>query len=136
RLTGRQWLCVGLFAVPLFFFASPLWKSVEKFTPDSDYRVPTDLSEDYWLYERHATQAATRYDTLVLGDSVVWGEYTTRQETLSHYLNELEGRERYANLGLLGGHPLALEGLVAYYAGSVTNKNVLLHCNPLWLTSA
>jgi hypothetical protein len=135
RLTGRQWLSVGLFAVLLFFFASPLWKAVEKFAPDADYRVPTDLSDDYWLYQRHTAQAPERYDTLVLGDSVVWGEYTTRHETLSHYLNELEGRERYANLGLLGGHPLALEGLVTYYAGSVANKNVVLHCNPLWLTS-
>ena len=59
----------------------------------------------------------------------------TRQETLSHYLNELAGQERYANLGLDGAHPLALGGLVEFYAESVSGKNVLLQCNPLWMSS-
>jgi hypothetical protein len=135
RLTGRQWLYVGLFAVLLFFFASPLWKAVEPFSPGPDYRIPYDLGNDYWLYERHAAWAAEHSDTLVIGDSVVWGDYVTPQETLSHYLNELEGRERCANLGLEGAYPLALEGLVEHYAGSVTGKNVVLHCNPRWLWS-
>jgi hypothetical protein len=135
RLTGREWVCVGIFGLVVFFFASPLWKKVETFTPDADYRVPYDLSNDYWLYERHADRAAEHYDTLVIGDSVVWGEYVKPDETLSHYLNELEGRERYANLGLDGAYPLALASLVEHYDGGVANKNVVLHCNPRWLVS-
>ena len=90
-------------------FAPSLWKRVETFALEPDYRMPHDLSNDYWLYERFAGLAADHYDTLLIGDSVVWGEYVTRQETLSHYLNELAGQERYANLGLDGAHPLALE---------------------------
>ncbi len=71
----------------------------------------------------------------MIGDSVIWGEYVTRHETLSHYLNELAGRERYANLGLDGAHPLALGGLVEFYADEVSGKNILLQCNPLWMSS-
>ena len=58
-----------------------------------DYRMPHDLSEDYWLYERFAGLAAQHDETLLIGDSVVWGEYVKRDETLSHYLNELSGED-------------------------------------------
>ena len=116
RLTGREWLGLGLFAVVLLVFAPSLWHRTETFALEPDYRIPHDLSNDYWLYERYAGLAADHYDTLLIGDSVIWGEYVTRQETLSHYLNELAGQERYANLGLDGAHPLALGGLVEFYA--------------------
>jgi len=135
RLTARQWLGLGLFAVVILVFAPSLWHRTEKFALEPDYRIPHDLSNDYWLYERFAGLAASHYDTLLIGDSVVWGEYVNRQETLAHYLNELAGQERYANLGLDGAHPLALGGLVEFYAESVSGKNVLLQCNPLWMSS-
>ena len=135
RLTGRQWLGLGLFAVVILVFAPSLWRRTEKFALEPDYRIPHDLSNDYWLYERFAGLAADHYDTLLIGDSVVWGEYVNRQETLAHYLNELAGQERYANLGLDGAHPLALGGLIEFYAESVSGKNVLLQCNPLWMSS-
>jgi hypothetical protein len=135
RLTGREWLGVGLFAVLLIVFAPALWKRVEPFPLEPDYRMPHDLSNDYWLYERYAGLAANHYDTFLIGDSVVWGEYVTRQETLSHYLNELAGQEFCANLGLDGAHPLALSGLVDHYARSISGKNVILQCNPLWMSS-
>jgi hypothetical protein len=135
RLTGREWLVVGMFALLLVVLAPPLWKQAERFPPAPDYRMPHDLSNDYWLYERYAGQAAANRDILLIGDSVVWGEYVTRQETLSHYLNERAGWERCANLGLDGAHPLALCGLIEHYAGSIAGKNVMLHCNPLWLSS-
>jgi hypothetical protein len=134
RLTGRQWLGVGVFAVLLLFLPT-LWKQYEEFTLEPDYRIPHDLSNDYWLYERYAGLAAGQYDTLLLGDSVVWGEYVTGKDTLSHYLNQGSGQQRYANLGLDGAHPLALEGLLKHYADGVTGKKVVLHCNPLWLSS-
>ncbi len=135
RLNGRQWLIVGLFGFVLVAFASPLWKRLETFAPAPEYRMPHELSNDYWLYERFAGLAAERFDTLVIGDSVVWGEYVIPQETLSHYLNAQSGKERFANLGLDGAHPLALAGLVEHYAGSVADKNVLLQCNPLWMST-
>ncbi len=135
RLTGRQWLGVGMFAVLLIGLAPVVWKRVEPFTLEPDYRMPHDLGNDYWLYERYAELAAGRYDTVLLGDSVIWGEYVTRQQTLSHYLNQRAGAERCANLGLDGAHPLALGGLIEHYAGSISGKHVLLQCNPLWLSS-
>jgi hypothetical protein len=135
RLTGREWVGLGIFAVVIVFFTPALWRRLEKFALEPDYRIPHDLSNDYWLYGSFAGLAANHYDTLLIGDSVVWGEYVTGQETLAHYLNELAGPERFANLGLDGAHPLALGGLVEFYAESISGKNVLLHCNPLWMSS-
>jgi hypothetical protein len=97
--------------------------------------MPYDVSADYWLYERYARLAASHYDTLVFGDSVVWGQYVTREQTLSHYLNQATGQERFANLGLDGAHPAALAGLLEHYAKDVAGKSTILQCNPLWLSS-
>ena len=135
RLNPRQWLGVGVFAIAFVVAAPMLWNQFEDFRPDADYRIPHELGNDYWLYERCASIAAEQYDAVVIGDSVVWGEYVTRQQTLSHFLNEKAGREQFANLGFVGAHQLALLGLVEHYAGSIRNKNVVLHCNPLWMSS-
>ncbi len=135
RLTGCEWIGVGAFTVALILGAAPLWERVERFEPGPDYRIPFDMSENYWLYERYSKFAASRYDTLLLGDSVVWGDYVTREQTLSHYLNERAHETRFANLGLPAAHPLALTGLLEHYAGDVKGKNVILQCNPLWMSS-
>jgi hypothetical protein len=135
RLSCRQWLIVGAYILVLLVFAPYLWEQVEPFLPGTDYRIPHDLSNDYWLYERNCRLAVARYDTIVIGDSVVWGEYVRPNETLSHYLNEQAGAERCANLGLDGAHPLALLGLTEHYATAVKDKDVILQCNPLWLSS-
>lgn len=136
RLPPREWLVVALFTAALVLFAPSLWQALEPFALEADYRMPHDLSNDYWLYERFARLAAEHGDTLVVGDSVVWGEYVTRQQTLSHYLNALGGKEQYANFGLDGAHPLALSGLIEHYMGQVAGKRVVLQCNPLWLSRA
>jgi hypothetical protein len=137
RLTAREWLGVATFTLAMILFAPSVWMTREKLVleHEHDYRIPYDLSADYWLYDRYARLAAGHYDTLVFGDSVVWGEYVTRQQTLTHYLNEQAGKERFANLGLDGAHPAALEGLVEHYSGGISGKNVVLQCNPLWLSS-
>ncbi len=135
RLTGGEWLFVGLFALAIVLFAPSLWKHVEKFELEPDYRIPHDLSNDYWLYDRYSRQAVAHYDTVMIGDSAIWGEYVTRQETLSHYLNELAGEQRFANLGVDGVDPLALSGSVEHYAQGVRGTNVILFCNLLWLSS-
>lgn len=135
RLNSRQWLGLGLFSVLIVIFAPMLGRHAEKFALEPDYRIPHDLSNDYWLYECFAGLAADHYDAVILGDSVVWGEYVTRQQTLSHYLNEEAGSQRFANLGLDGAHPLALGGLIEFHAERVSGKNVILQCNPLWMSS-
>ncbi len=134
-LSGLQWLGVATFAVGFAMVVPWLWKQFEQFTPPPDYRMPRELSNDYWFYNRYAAKAAETHDTLVLGDSVIWGEFVSRHETLSHYLNKCAGRDRFANIGLSGAHPLALEGLVEHYGTGITGKKVLLQCNPLWLSS-
>lgn len=135
RLSPSEWLIVAIIFVAVFYLAPMLWERVEKFEPASDYRLPYDLSSDYWLYERYCRSACSKYDTLVVGDSVVWGHFVPADNTLSHHLNNLAGRPRFANLGADGTHPAALEGLLRYYAADISNKNVILHLNPLWMTS-
>jgi hypothetical protein len=135
RLSLREWAVVGFFTLAFVLAAPRLWERYETFRPDSDYRMPYDLSNDYWLYDRDTRAAARQHEFLLIGDSVIWGQYVTRQQTLSHYLNELEGKERFANLGLDGAHPIALAGLIEHYASGIRNKPVLLQLNPLWLSS-
>ena len=73
---------------------------------------------------------------VVLGDSVVWGEYVLPDGTLSHFLNQEAGAtNRFVNAGVNGLFPLALEGLVRYYGRPLRHQKVILHCNVLWMTS-
>jgi lysophospholipase L1-like esterase len=137
-LTVWQWLGTGLFTIVLFMFVPSLWRFIEKFDLEPDYRIPYDLNEDYWLFERYASLAAEdqdRFDWLLIGDSVIWGQYARRAQTLSHYLNELDGETGYANLGLNGAHPTALCGLLETYGIAIRARPVLLHCNLLWMSS-
>lgn len=136
RLSPCQWLIVAIIFSAVFCLAPTLWERVEKFAPGPDYRLPYDLSSDYWLYERYCRWACSRYETLVVGDSVVWGHFVPDDNTLSHHLNDLAGRPQFANLGADGTHPAALEGLLRYYATDISNKNVILHLNPLWMSSS
>ena len=135
RLTGRQWLGIAGFALLFAFLAPSLWELVEAFPLEDDYRIPRELKQDYWLYQRFSRLAASKYDNFVVGDSVVWGVFARRPETLPHYLNQQAGGERFANFGMIGAHPLALEGLVRHYAPGIAGKNVVLQCNLLWLTT-
>jgi len=136
RLSPGEWLIVAIIFSAVFCLAPMLWKRVEKFEPGSDYRLPLDLSSDYCLYKRYCRWACSQYETLVVGDSVVWGHYVSKDNTLSHHLNKLAGGARFANLGVDGTHPAALEGLLRYYGKAISNKNVILHLNPLWMSSA
>jgi len=135
RLTGRQWAVAGLLVLAYVVFTPNLWERVENFHPPADYRIPYDLSNDYWLFSRYARRAASRGETLVVGDSVVWGQYVKRGETLSHFLGERAGETRFANLGLDGAHPVALAGLLRYYGTDIAGARVLLHSNLLWTAS-
>jgi len=134
-LTGRQWAGLAVFAAAVYLLLPVAWKRIEKLEAGQDYRIPYELSSDYWLWNRIADQAAATHDTVIVGDSVVWGQYVRPAETLSHYLNALEGADRYANLGLDGAYPLALAGLIDSYGAGIRGKRVLLQCNPLWMSS-
>jgi hypothetical protein len=135
RLSGLEWIVTGIICVAFFLAAPGLWAQFENFGPGPDYRLPYQLSSDYWLYNRYCRWACARYDALVVGDSVVWGHYVSPDNTLSHYLNQNAGRDQFANLGVDGTHPAALGGLLKYYGRSISGKNVILHLNPLWMSS-
>jgi hypothetical protein len=134
-LSLSEWLIAGLLAAALFVLVPKFWSGLERFEPGPDYRLPYQLSSDYWLFNRYCRWACSDYEALVVGDSVVWGHYVSQDSTLSHYLNELAGQEQFANLGVDGIHPIALEGLLRYYARDISGKTVLLHFNPLWISS-
>jgi hypothetical protein len=136
RLSGYELIFVIAVTAFLFCFGPALWERVEKFEPESDFRLPYELSNDYWLYNRYCRWAISKYDTLVIGDSVIWGHYVSQDSTLSHYLNQMTGREQFANLGVDGIHPVALAGLLKYYGRDISGKKIVLHFNPLWMSSS
>ncbi len=135
RLSLAEWgLAAGVVAAVLI--AAPiLWRRIEPFQPGKDYRLPFRLGNDYWLYARAARNLCRGRRIAVVGDSVVWGHYVGKDQTLSHYLNRTAGEERFVNLGVDGIHPAALEGLVAYYGRALAGRPVILQCNLLWISS-
>ena len=133
RLDARHWAVVFAIVLLVVTLTSPLWKKVERFDTGPDYRIPYDLSKDYWLYERRLQRIAST-NIVVLGDSVVWGEYVLPDGTWSHFLNRETGA-RFVNAGVNGLFPLALEGLVRCYGRPLRHRKVMLHCNLLWMTS-
>ena len=134
RLSGKQWAAAAVIVVGLSLLIPRAWERAEAFEPDAAYRIPYALSNDYWHFARYCRSAADTEATLVLGDSVVWGEYVTPRETLAQHLEEFRGSP-FANLGVNGIHPVALAGLVAHYGRAISGRNVLLHYNPLWMSS-
>ncbi|MHC4738586.1 MAG: hypothetical protein ACYS9Y_06745 [Planctomycetota bacterium] len=135
RLSVGQWIfALGLVGV-LLYLVSILWVGVEQFEAGSDYRFPYQLSNDYWLYSSYCRTICAEEKTVIIGDSVMWGQYVRRDQTLVHYLNELGGGDSFANLGIDGVHPAALCGLIEYYGGAISEKRVILHLNPLWMSS-
>ncbi|MBI4664093.1 MAG: hypothetical protein HY735_35300 [Verrucomicrobia bacterium] len=135
RLSARHWiLALGILAA-VALLTPALWKRLERFQTGADYRIPYPLSKDYWLYERRLEQMDPT-NVVLLGDSVVWGEYVRPDGTLSHFLNDQSGRSgKFVNGGVNGLFPLALEGLIRYYGGPLRHRKVMLHCNVLWMTS-
>lgn len=135
QLSPREWLAAaaGLLLVLLAF---PAFRSTIK-SPQlpADYRIPYALTDRYDLYERYSVLAAPRYDTLLVGDSCIWGQCADWNGTLSHHLNSLSGGERFANLGLDGMHPVALSVLMRHHASGIAGKPVILQANLFWFVS-
>ena len=136
RLNARQWLAASFIVVLVLLLTPWVWKHLERFEAGPDYRISYQLSKDYWLYGRRADQVVNQDKVLLLGDSVVWGEYVAPDGTLSHFLNEQAGAtNRFVNLGLNGLFPLAQEGLVNNYGRSLRREKIVVQFNLLWLTS-
>ena len=136
RLGPVHWAVVFVIVALALFLTPRLWTRIERYDTGRDYRIPYALSKDYWLYERRLDQLSDPQQVIVLGDSVIWGEYVLPNGTLSHFLNgEAGGQERFVNAGGEGLHPLALEGMVKYYGGALRRRKILLNCNLLWLSS-
>ena len=135
RLSIGQWLTAVLLTVAILAALPRLWERLEPLSDAADFRLPYAQSEDYWQYARLVAKAKSAQQVAVIGDSVIWGEYVTPQQTLTHYLSKQDGRASFVNLGLNGVHPLALTGLVSSYATDLRGAKVLLHCNLLWMSS-
>ena len=135
-LNARQWL-LALGLVWVAMLATPVaWTKLERFERGPDYRIPYELSKDYWLYQRRVGDLREKDSIVLLGDSVVWGEYVLPAGTLSHFLSVEAGQpDRFINAGVNGLFPLALEGLVSHYATEIRRRKVVLHCNLLWMSS-
>lgn len=132
RLAGREWAGLAAFALAVFLLGPRLWERIEPPDRDPDGRIPYELGHDYWLWGRRAREAE---GIPIVGDSVVWGQYVAAAQALSSHLNRRPGGPRFANLGLDGAHPAALAGLLEHYGGGLRSRKVVLHCNPLWMTS-
>jgi len=136
RLGGRQWLVALGLILTAMLLTPRWWKSLERFDTGPDYRIPYELSKDYWLCQRWLGQSGDARHIVLLGDSVIWGEYVQPDGTWSHFLNA-QGAQgfTYVNGGVNGLFPLALEGLVDDYGRALRHRKVILHCNLLWLSS-
>ena len=135
RLTLRDWLVVGVVVGLIFLFAPRFGVWWEQTPIDLDSRIPYADSEDYWTFRQRLREIVAAERIPIFGDSVVWGDYVLAADALSSCLNRELGTPRFSNAGINGAHPLALEGLVDDYAGDVHDRQVILHCNLLWMSS-
>ncbi len=135
RLSPRGWLLAGALTACAFGLIPLVWQAIEPLRLDADYRVPFRLGNDYWNYERASRQICRGDETLLVGDSVLWGHYVDTSGTLSHYLNGTSENHQFANMGVDGIHPVALAGLVEHYGGPIRNRRVIVNCNLLWMSS-
>ena len=143
RLSMKGWLIVGGLVV-LLSVGVPRWYGyVERFEPQINYRIPRSQTEDYWQVHRWSHVARESHEVLYVGDSVVWGEFAAPDESITAKLNELAEETQFANVGLKGLPPLALKHLLidvlqverSWLSRSGAPPRVVLHFNPIWLTS-
>lgn len=135
RLSWREWAITAFVFLAVAVLLPMFWPATGTQFSRADYRLPSDLSSDYWMFRQWMQYSLAHYPAVILGDSVIWGQYARNDDTLSHHLNALLGRTVFANMGLDGLHPAAMEGMVTYYGGALTEAPVLVHLNPLWLAS-
>jgi hypothetical protein len=135
RLSAREWLLAVLLSAAALYLLPMLWPGMGTHFSRPDYRLPGELSSDYWMFRKWCQYTHARHEAVVLGDSVVWGQYVKSTDTLAAHLNELAGTRVFANLGVDGLHPAAMAGMISYYGDGVAGEPVILHLNPLWMSS-
>jgi len=135
RLSEKQWYSSGIILILFFLLAPVFWSAFERFSLSEDYRIPYKLSNDYWFFNRYCRAISGRNKILFFGDSVIWGQYVRRDQTITYYLNEQSGLDCFVNMGVDGMHPVAFSGLVKYYTEDISGESVIVHFNPLWLSS-
>ena len=86
RLSPRQWLAALAIILGCAWGIRGSGSSSSDSTPGPTTASPTQLSKDYWLYQRRLERIADPATVPVLGDSVVWGEYVRPDGTLPHFL--------------------------------------------------
>ncbi len=100
-----------------------------------EYRLPYYLGEDYFLYKKYV-EAASAYKTIpVIGDSVIWGHYTSDSDTITAQMNRMPRGEEFCNMGIDGIHPAVMYGLVENYCGRLNGKKIIVGINLLWMSS-
>lgn len=135
NLNWQEWLIVAAVMLPALYFLPHLNRRAAPILADLNYRTPTALSEDYWLFDQFTKRVDFDDEILVFGDSVIWGEFVPRQETLAQQLIAQRTDRVFRNAAVKGLHPLAMSGLVEDYADGVRNRRVIVHCNPIWMSS-
>ncbi|MAB88548.1 MAG: hypothetical protein CMJ90_03705 [Planctomycetes bacterium] len=133
RLSSREWVGVTVVTLVACALTPRAWSDDDPGSGASGYRVPHELNNDYWFFEEVVERGVAEADVVAFGDSVIWGAYVKKDETLSGRLSS--SGVRVANLGLQGAHPAALAGLIEHHASAVRDKGVILHCNLLWMSS-
>ncbi len=134
RLSVVEWIITLIIILLIVLLAPFIWAKSEHLVYKDDNRLPYKLAEDYWLYRQLSKAVPASYNNIIIGDSVVWGQYVESEQTLSYYLSQFSDKN-FANMGIDGLHPIAGWGLVNYYGEEIRDKNVYLHFNFLWISS-
>ena len=67
RLSARHWFVTFVILVLVAVLTPRVWKRIERFETGSDYRIPYELSKDYWLYEQRLSQVCQAWRCRCLG---------------------------------------------------------------------
>ncbi len=135
RLKLGEWVVAAFMIGAVFAFMPALWESREKVDFGCNYRVPYEMSNNYWFISRWVRHASDKKPIVIIGDSVVWGHYTGLNGVLSAHLNRRTRSNVFANLGIDGLHPAAMPGFFKHYADALRGHHVILHLNLLWMSS-
>src|SRR6185503_5849853 len=119
NLSLRDWLAVILLVTAMAAVVPLIPFRPRRTIVDRDYRMPYAMSSRYDLFRRFTALSSSQFPTILVGDSVVWGQFSERDETLAHYLTELPRQPRYIHAGLDAMHPVALAQLLEHHAPGI-----------------
>ena len=135
RLRPKATMVIIVLGTLLWTATPALYRQGDSFIAPDGYRTPFQLSDDYWQYDIVGRQWVDEERVLMLGDSVIWGEYVLPNESLPGQLNRDQEELTFANGGVNGLHPLAMLGIVNHFLPTLQNQPVVVHCNLIWMSS-